>query len=329
MINQSKKIGNCLFYSPITLENDKYQLFNRINGKHFKVGKAVINFLEGYYSSKKDSTTLSEEQKYVIHRLTNLGILTFNAPSNSLFKKMIYDYCPVNLNFSFQSLKKINFIWNIIVLITFLTSIVLLSLNFNHVQKNFIFPNIHNIFLYLIFGYLINFLGTILHEGSHFLSALVNKVYVPRIGLMIYYFSFAGFVDITGVRFTNNNVLAKVSLSGSKANIFLGSLGIVLLIIINAKSYFLSVLIIISVLTLLSNMNIFLKLDGYYALESLLDETFIREKSISLIGHLSKNNLQDFKTVTLTIMGILSVITVLCTFLLLFSVILNSFGITI
>lgn len=325
MINQSYKINKYLYYSPKQLDDGKLQLFNKKNGKHFKVSKDVILFLELYFKNISNVEFTNKNNK-IIEYLKKYEIINNNVIKHSLFNIDVLDVSPTNLNISKKGIEKINKTFNIVLLSFMIIAAVLTVVHFENLKSNFVFPSgYRKIVFYLIYGYIINIIGTILHEGSHLISALNEDAYIPRMGLKFYYFSFAGFVDVTGVRFLDKKKLQKVTFAGTRANILLLSIGLIFLCVSQFNNLLFSSMIIVSIMTIVSNMNFFIKLDGYYILESILNETYLREKSMSLIRNIHKTKIDSPRKLSLALIGILSIITSVSTIFLFISIIIRMF----
>ena len=323
MINRSNKISKYLYYSPEQLDDGKLQLFNKKNGKHFKVNKDVILFLKLYFKNISNVKFMNENNT-IIEYLKKYEIINNNVVRHSFFNLDILDISPTNMNISKKSIENINKLFNVLILFTSIVAIVVTIMNLKNLKSHFVFPSgFKTILFYLIYVYIINVIGTILHEGSHLISALNEDAYVPRIGLKFFYFSFAGFVDVTGIRFLNRKKLIKVTFAGTKANILLLSIGIISLCVSQFNDLLFSSMIIISIMTIVSNMNFFIKLDGYYIIESILNETYLREKSMNIIYNIHKTKLDSPKKLSLALLGIMSIVTSISTVMLFISIIIR------
>ncbi len=147
---------------------------------------------------------------------------------------------------------------------------------------------------------LLSLLCLALHETAHMITARHYGVNVPEIGVMLYFLIPCAYTNISGInllREKSKRII--VLLSGTFMNI--GIIGICFLIS-TLSNYaniivYCSALIIINFGTVFMNTIVLLKFDGYYILETLLDEPGLREKArayslciIKIILSLNKEN---------------------------------------
>lgn len=130
-----------------------------------------------------------------------------------------------------------------------------------------------------------------LHEVGHMITARRYGVNVPEIGVMLYFFIPCAYTNITGINLLKNKgKRLVVLLSGTLVNI--GLIGVCYLIM--ALSYssvvgmYCLALIIVNLGTIFMNTMVLIKFDGYYVMETIMDESKLRENAIGYIINLFK-----------------------------------------
>lgn len=129
-----------------------------------------------------------------------------------------------------------------------------------------------------------------LHEFAHMITARRYGVNVPEIGVMLYFLIPCAYTNITGVNLLKRKgQRLAVLLSGSLAN--LGIIGLCFIIMALFPTPVMGMygvtIILVNLGTIFMNTLVLLKFDGYYILETILDEPGLREKAIShLMGFL-------------------------------------------
>lgn len=123
-----------------------------------------------------------------------------------------------------------------------------------------------------------------LHEFAHMVTARRYGVNVPEIGVMLYFLIPCAYTNISGINLLESKgKRLTVLLSGSLTN--LGIIGACLAISALVPSpvvaMFTSVAILFNLGAIFMNTMVLLKFDGYYILETILDEPKFREKAIS------------------------------------------------
>ena len=145
------------------------------------------------------------------------------------------------------------------------------------------FRMIDILLLYIFFG------GCLfLHEFAHAVTARYYSVNVPEIGVMLYYFLPCAYTNISGINLLKNkNQRLVVLISGNLVNV--GLIGLMYMAIPFVSSHiaaYLLALILLNIGTVFMNGMIFLKFDGYYIMEVLVDEIQLKEKSITYFRQL-------------------------------------------
>lgn len=130
-----------------------------------------------------------------------------------------------------------------------------------------------------------------LHEVGHMITARHYGVNVPEIGVMLYFLIPCAYTNITGINLLKSKGKRLiVLLSGTLVNI--GLIGICYLIMALSNSPYVGMyclaLIIVNLGTIFMNTMVFIKFDGYYMMETILDEPKLRENAIGHIINLTK-----------------------------------------
>ena len=145
-----------------------------------------------------------------------------------------------------------------------------------------------------------------LHEFAHMITARRYGVNVPEIGVMLYFLIPCAYTNITGINLLKSKgKRLVVLLSGSLLN--LGIIGICFVLMAMMTSpvvgMYVAIIILVNLGTIFMNTLVLLKFDGYYILETILDEPGFREKAIThLLGCfrlLMGKNKEEKKSVSL------------------------------
>lgn len=126
-----------------------------------------------------------------------------------------------------------------------------------------------------------------LHELGHTIAARRYDVNVPEIGIMLYYFVPCAYTNISGINLlASRKKRISVLLAGTFVN--LGLIGLSYILIGFADAHTAAVflgIIAANAVTIFTNGMIFIKHDGYYIAEILLDEPMLRDNAMN---HLKK-----------------------------------------
>ena len=130
-----------------------------------------------------------------------------------------------------------------------------------------------------------------LHEFGHMITARRYGVNVPEIGVMLYFLIPCAYTNITGINLLKNKgKRLVVLLSGTLVNI--GLIGVCYLVMALCSSpvvgMYCLALIIVNLGTIFMNTMVLIKFDGYYVMETILDEPKLRENAIEHIVNLFK-----------------------------------------
>ena len=128
-----------------------------------------------------------------------------------------------------------------------------------------------------------------LHEVGHMITARRYGVNVPEIGVMLYFLIPCAYTNITGINLLKSKgKRLVVLLSGTLVNI--GLIGVCYLVMALCSSTVVGMyclaLIIVNLGTIFMNTMVLIKFDGYYVLETIIDEPKLRENAIEHIVNL-------------------------------------------
>ncbi|MBE6701756.1 MAG: M50 family metallopeptidase [Ruminococcaceae bacterium] len=129
-----------------------------------------------------------------------------------------------------------------------------------------------------------------IHEFAHMITARRYGVNVPEIGVMLYFLIPCAYTNITGINLLKSKgKRLVVLLSGSLVNLGIIGICFALMALISSPimGMYGAILILVNLGTIFMNTLVLLKFDGYYVLETILDEPGLREKAIThLFGFL-------------------------------------------
>lgn len=162
-----------------------------------------------------------------------------------------------------------------------------LSIPVEKIVREFSHLSLGSIGLILLFS----FVSLLLHELAHTLSARRWKVNVPEIGLMVYWLMPCAYTNLSGINLlTSKKQKILILASGSFVNLGLIGLCCLLMAALPPKAgacLFGTAIANLGMICL--NAVSFLKFDGYYIAEVLLNELQLREKSFSHLGKTLKS----------------------------------------
>jgi len=137
----------------------------------------------------------------------------------------------------------------------------------------------------------LSLLSLAFHEFGHMITARRYGVNVPEIGVMLYFLIPCAYTNITGINLLKSKgKRLMVLLSGTLVNI--GLIGICYMLMafnvsVSIGMYCIA-LIVINMGTVFMNTMVFIKFDGYYVMETIIDEPKLRENSFAHIFNLVK-----------------------------------------
>ncbi|ABX43928.1 metalloprotease [Lachnoclostridium phytofermentans] len=129
-----------------------------------------------------------------------------------------------------------------------------------------------------------------LHEFSHAIVAKCKGAFIAELGVMLYWFMPAGYTTISGMTFVKNKrdrIL--IHLAGNMTNLLLAGITLFVSKFIHGILYEGFIwFAITNIFLVLSNLMVFLKMDGYFVLQEMIAIKNLRENSfayIRQIGH--------------------------------------------
>ena len=131
----------------------------------------------------------------------------------------------------------------------------------------------------MICSYILIIITGFFHEFSHACVAKANNIAIPQIGIMLFYFNPALYVDLSGARILSNKTKRIEILSaGIKMNNL--TLFLCLVVVSCCRSSLirniLSIYIILDLMMILINIIPFVEFDGYYIWSELMDTTNLK-----------------------------------------------------
>lgn len=169
--------------------------------------------------------------------------------------------------------------------------------------------------LYLVIEFIISIW---LHEVAHIIFALHNDLLVGEVGVMLYYFIPCAYTTICGMSLVKTK-LSKIFIliSGSLMNLILAEISLIFILNGYDSIYALS-FAGINIISIVFNLLIFLKLDGYYILEILLNINNLREHSFDFLKqknyHIFNYSMREKTYVVYSVFSILYLITLVASF---------------
>lgn len=286
-------------------KNGKISVFNKVTGKTYAIGIAEYKVL-----CNMDGTNSIEElsiisEKYSVDSLNKL-IIQFKKIG---FLKGSYEGKKINIlkikKGLFNGNKIINpsnIICKIATIIIIYCSIPIFILGLLGIIKDI--SKIREILLrgiftprfFVIIPYTLLVLS--LHELGHAVVARTMGANVPEIGVMIYWFMPCAYTNLSGISFIENKYKRILALSsGIFVNLFLSGIGMIVLKYISDKYYTLVLWFSMSNFSIvIANLLVFLKLDGYFILQELLEIKSLREKSFAYLKSKVANRLIILRT---------------------------------
>lgn len=285
-----------------TYEKNKTNIFNKDTGKTYLIGEkesGVLKLLDGNHSifdiAERCPYYTQEEIERLIGEFAKIGLFKkTNSNKNilKLKKRIVNPNSFINpKSFGTKTLYKlimfgcpIMFLVGVLGNVWFMRkSMVSMEIVSEIINEYLHFRMIDILLLYIFFG------GCLfLHEFAHAVTARYYSVNVPEIGVMLYYFLPCAYTNISGINLLKNkNQRLVVLISGNLVNV--GLIGLMYMAIPFVSSHiaaYLLALILLNIGTVFMNGMIFLKFDGYYIMEVLVDEIQLKEKSITFFRQL-------------------------------------------
>ena len=276
------------------IENNKINLYNRNTQKTYIIGEKeakVISCLNGEYSvaslQEKCPFYSIEEIEKLLQLFDDIGVFKEKKKFN-VFKIRFRLFNPNKIIKSESKVTSFLYYFTIIGCpIIFLFGLIFNLLNQTVFLKNPI--NVEEIIsTYLAFNFLewlvifiCSIISLFLHELSHIFSARFYKVNVPEFGLMLYCFLPVAYTNVSCINLLKSYKQKMVVISsGVLSN--LAQIGLCYFFVNICSPYLAAYffgIIAVNIGTILVNCFIFLKFDGYYLLEIMLNEPNLKEKA--------------------------------------------------
>ena len=280
-----------------TYEKNKTNIFNKDTGKTYLIGEkesGVLKLLDGNHSifdiAERCPYYTQEEIERLIGEFAKIGLFKKTNRNKNILKlkkRIVNPNSFINpKSFGTKTLYKlimfgcpIMFLVGVLGNVWFMRkSMVSMEIVSEIINEYLHFRMIDILLLYIFFG------GCLfLHEFAHAVTARYYSVNVPEIGVMLYYFLPCAYTNISGINLLKNkNQRLVVLISGNLVNV--GLIGLMYMAIPFVSSHiaaYLLALILLNIGTVFMNGMIFLKFDGYYIMEVLVDEIQLKEKSIT------------------------------------------------
>lgn len=296
--------------------NNYYTVCNK--GVYFKIGLREGRILYNLKSKISKEEIMKEENlsekdfDLIIKELTIYGVIGegIKDRKNILFYKIplfSVDNLMEKLNNVFLSNKNINRVIFTLINTLIIAGFILAIINGNHIFK------IESIKLHIsqyIFLYFIFFILIFLHEFSHGLACKHYGGKVGKVGFILLLFNPAFYCDISGVRmFREKKFQIFCSLAGIYFNAFVFALFSLMYIFI--PSNFIKSLIIVNLITIITNIIPFIRLDGYWTLSFALGIINMYKKSLTAVMRIGKKRIKTKTDLFLTFYGITTIMLML------------------
>lgn len=294
MINVNEK--PCIRKSlNIDIVGENITVFNNLTKKSYLLGKSEYNVLVHMDGTNSLQELSNNSKKYNIQQIYSLlkfyekiGFIEgkdFEIPKEKgLIKRKKIGVINGNKYINIDSL----FIKLVYIVIVYLSIPILLFgiwqyyLGTNMFQQVDLTQVVNSSFLVHIISFII--IAT-LHEFAHAVVARRNGVPVPEIGIMFFLFIPYVYTNMSYIRILKSKWKRILCLLGGILfNVLLS--GVFFIIAGNVSSeirLLFEEIAFMNIFLVISNLMIFFKLDGYFILEEIVDESSLREKSISLI----------------------------------------------
>lgn len=279
------------------IEN-KYCVYNTIDRNHYQIGYVDYKILEYLLlgaSSEYICEQLSISKKDFDNNINQLYSMKFISDIK-LKKETINKWNKIYLfriNTSKVRKSKLTiFLEYLLIILSFLALICLSIIFLKHRLSLEMITQFNNVSLgQTVFSLVaIQLVTVFIHEFFHLIFSVNRGANVPEIGVMLYFLSPSGFSDLTQINFIENKESKIMCLvAGLLFNFFLFSLSLTLLLVFDLA--ILQFILITNLIAIIINLGFYIKLDGYYILQILLDENYLREKAVSKLKLIGKEEL--------------------------------------
>lgn len=283
------------------LDENQYILTNKITNTNIKIGLNELNFLCYLYSMSigektyEDFNLTKSQQHFLQKRFKELGFfnkeiainLRKKRGSKNLSRIPIISFDPERILNKISTFTKplitMKF-FSVIILLNFLSFIIFSFQREEWLPKvltmDISISNIIIIYIMIIFT-------LIIHELSHAVTCHFFEGKVNEIGIMIFYFNFALYCDVSSIyAFKSKYKKIVVIMSGLISQTVIGSFSIILYYFSTSLGYnwdFLLYFYFLNWGVITLNLIPLIKLDGYWMLTQLVEIDNLRDKSFKYI----------------------------------------------
>lgn len=270
--------------------NKKVSVFNKKTGKTYLLGDMEYDILRSLDGTKSLSELaaysrgLNEQQlTLLIDQFERIGFIRGKEPKSKLniikLRKGL-----VNGN---RLINSHNIAWRIVNIIIIYLSLPLFILGCHIAARNInivaviLANNLMTPRAFILIPFMLFML--LLHELGHAVVARCNGVNVPEIGVMLYWFTPCAYTNLSGITFLKSRGRRLIVLmAGSFTNFMLSGICLLLLEVVPAGMYeFLLWCAVSNLSIIIMNMVFFIKLDGYFILEELMEVKNLRRSAFT------------------------------------------------
>ena len=168
----------------------------------------------------------------------------------------------------------------------------------------------------MAFVYIYMMINTVFHEFAHAVTCIKYGGQVTDMGLLLYYFIPCFYCDVSSVyEFEDKNKRSIVAIAGVLSNLFISLVTILIAIIctrigILNVSFTLLFAAFVEIFVVMYNLIPFVKLDGYWLLQSILNIDNLMDKSVVMLytilfrkTKLSTLSISRWKKIILSVLG--------------------------
>lgn len=284
------------------LYEDKVLVLNKRNGQSYELGNkesAVLALIDGKRTPLEISEIcgfFSEEEIISLEKqLLDIDILCKGKKPIKL--NLLKVKIPIfNPNHLFKDSKIINTFYylftatNVLFIIVGIVSAIVNLLKGISDEKRILIQSISSFqqfkstdIIYIIVFFLFSL---ILHEFGHMIIARKNKINVPDVGIMLYLFIPCAYTNLTFLNYCNDKKV-KLAVFGAGSLSDCGLLGISMALFhlyapLMISKYFL-IASLICMVSIIGNIVVTFKFDGYYILQTLLDINNLKKTALGVI----------------------------------------------
>lgn len=273
--------------------NKKISVYNKKTGKTYLLGDMEYDILRNLDGTKSLSELtaysrgLNEQQlALLIEQFERIGFIHGKEPKSRLnIIKLRKGLVNGNRLINSQSLA-----WRIVNIIIVYLSLPLFILGCHIAARNMnivaviLANNLMTPRAFIMLPFMLFML--VLHELGHAVVARCNGVNVPEIGVMLYWFMPCAYTNLSGITFLKSRGRRLIVLmAGSFTNFMLSGICLLLLEIVPPGVHeFLIWCAVSNITIIIMNMVFFIKLDGYFILEELMEVKNLRRNAFSYIA---------------------------------------------